>query len=114
MIVKAVKEKSFNELMEEIDKERLYEWFKENMYNIPLHPLRKILNENNAKLLGRMMDMFDVYKKNRWKIENAIRNKSFSDLPKGFDPLVFLNFIVYNKAQSNPKYMKQNCPEKFK
>lgn len=109
MIIKAVREIDFDRIIEKIEREELLESIK-----MPLHPLRKILNEADAYILGRSLDMFHLYRCNRWKIDKAIRDRSFENLPAGFNPQEFLNLIVYNKARSNPKYLKDRCPERFR
>lgn len=99
MLVKAIKEIGFDQMFEKVEMEELYQWFNCNRYGLALHPLRKILDETDAYILGKSLDMFHLYRCNRWKIDKAIRDRSFADLPKNFNPQEFLNLIVYHKER---------------
>ena len=128
MIIKAVKEKTIlDEIMEKVEREELQKWYERNRYSLRsmpdcegnsslvFHPLRKILNDTDAYMLGRSLDVFHIYRQNKWKIEKAIRDRDM-DYFMGIklNPQELLNLIVYNKITSNPKYRKDRCPDRFK
>ncbi len=113
MLLKAEREMDIDQIFEKMENEKILKWFNSSKHKPPKHPLREILDETDAYILGKMLDMFHIYRTNKWQIDKAIRDRSIDDLPKGFNPKVFLNLIVYNKMQ-NPKYLKDMCPERFK
>lgn len=126
VLIKAVKETTGNidDIFEKLEIEQLSAYVKSHM--TAKHPLRKMLDATDAYILGRSLDMFHLYRCNRWKIDKAIRDRSFEDLPTyttyisdirqtvRFNPQEFLNLIVYNKLQGNLKYRKGQCPERFR
>jgi len=113
LIIKAVREIDLNQIIEKVEREEVERKLREKGF--PMHPLRKILDETNAYLLGRSLDVFHLYVCNRWKIDKAIRDRDMDYLDRiGLSPQELLNLIVYNKIRSNPKYLKDRCPDRFR
>jgi hypothetical protein len=66
----------------------------------PLHPLRKILGEFDAVMLGELLDAFHLF--------NDYRTRNKLDMER------FVWLVEFNAIASEPKYVNRKCPEAYR